>query len=253
MNLLPAHTRPKLLDLFCGAGGAGWGYYLAGFDVTGVDNAPQPHYPAALRFVQADALDYVREHGHEYAAIHASPPCQFASIGAKFKGTAHRYSNFIPAARQALNATGKPYIIENVPGAATWLRNPVSLWGDLFGLRVVRVRLFESNFPLAQMLLAMRPTVPMVTTASRDSYSTFANGASHITVAGNNYRREDGALAMGIQWMTRRELSQAIPPAYTRWIGAQLMTYLRTARPVDQPGGEAVSDPRTVRDAARVV
>lgn len=217
---------PWCLDLYSGAGGAGMGYKLAGFNVLGVDIVNQPRYPGW--FVQADALEFAREFGRYFDLIHASPPCQFASIGSKFKGTADRHENLIPATRAALLATARPYVIENVSGAAEWLRNPISLWGDLFGLRVERVRLFECVPAIEQPLLALVPPVPFAGTASHGSYSTFANGASHITVAGNNFRPEDGAIAMGINWMaSRAELKEAIPPAYARYIGEQMMRVIR--------------------------
>src|SRR3989304_4421538 len=117
-------SRLKLLDLFCCEGGAGEGYRRAGFDVTGGDNQPQPRNPH--RFILADALEYVREHGHEYDAIHASPPCQHYSWATP-KGHHEKHPDLIAATREALTATGKPYIIENVGGARRALKNPVKL------------------------------------------------------------------------------------------------------------------------------
>ena len=214
----------KLLDLFCGAGGAAMGYHRAGYDdIVGVDLVPQPRYP--FRFVQDDALAYLAQLCHtgemaEYDLIHASPPCQAHSIGAKFKGVADSYDDLVPATRRMLKASGRPYVIENVPLAP--LDNPLELCGSMFGLPLIRHRLFECNpaiwFPPGPH------ACQHLYTASRNSYSTFANGATAITVAGNNYRWEDGEIAMDIDWMSnRRELSQAIPPAYTEYIGRQML------------------------------
>jgi len=217
---------PLLLDAFCGAGGAAMGYWRAGFNVIGCDIAPQPHYP--FPFWQMDALDFIRRYGPLADAIHASPPCQFASRGSKMKGTAHRYTNMIPDTRRALQKVSKPYIIENVPDAAQWLSNPIMLDGHLFGLRVVRARLFECVPYIPPPAMALVPTIPMVSTKSSKGYSSFARGASHITVAGHNYPFEDGQAAMEIWWMANRsELSESIPPAYTEWIGAQMMCVVR--------------------------
>ncbi len=145
--------RPRLLDLFCGGGGASEGYRLAGFDVVGVDHLPQRHYRGGA-FVQADALDFVRAHGHEFDAIHASPPCQAYSSLRSLQPT-KEYPDLIPATREALIATGKPHVIENVPGAPlgggdTYL---LMLCGTMFGLatpdgraEIWRHRLFETNW-----------------------------------------------------------------------------------------------------------
>ena len=134
-------SRPKLLDLFCGAGGCSVGYHRAGFDVTGVDARPQPSYPFA--FVQADALAYLGEHGREYDAVHASPPCQRYSIARRIHGNGETHPDLLEPTRAALVSNGRPWIIENVPGAP--VRFPVLLCGLMFGLRVFRHRLFESS------------------------------------------------------------------------------------------------------------
>lgn len=213
MSLI-SNQRPRLLDLYCCAGGAAMGYYRAGFDVVGVDIAPQPHFP--FTFIQADALEYVAAHGHEFDAIHASPPCQGYSVTRAIHG--REYVDLVDATRDALDATGKPYIIENVPGAP--LRNAIYLEGMMFGLRVIRRRLFESN------LLLLQPSdVPAV--GSTNSHRGYSTGGAYITVAGNNYNRIEGMAAMGVDWhVTRRELSQATPPAYTEFTGRQLLTAL---------------------------
>lgn len=132
-------SRPRLLDLFCGAGGAAMGYHRAGFDVVGVDIKPQKHYP--FEFHQGDALEYVAAHGHEYDVIHASPPCQGYSeeTPLEYRGN---HPRMIGAVRDALQKIGKPYIIENVDGARTWItrlccagRCLASRYGDIDGLR----------------------------------------------------------------------------------------------------------------------
>jgi len=140
-----ASRKPRLLDLFCCAGGAGVGYSRAGFEVVGVDNKPQSNYP--LPFIQADALKLDPEFIASFDAIHASPPCQSYSDLAKRNGNAHEWPRLIEPVREILIASGLPYVIENVDGAP--LLNPMVLCGTMFkGLRVLRHRLFETNFKL---------------------------------------------------------------------------------------------------------
>jgi DNA (cytosine-5)-methyltransferase 1 len=135
-------SAPRLLDLYCGAGGCSVGYSRAGFEVTGVDIKPMPRYPFA--FHQADALEFLAEHGHEYDAIHASPPCQRYSRGSKQSHTGHLHPDLIGATRSALLATGRPYVIENVADAYRTLRAGLLLCGAMFpGLRTYRHRLFD--------------------------------------------------------------------------------------------------------------
>lgn len=209
----------KLLDAFCGAGGAAVGYARAGFTVTGVDHAPQPHYP--YDFIQADALEYVREYGHLFDAIHASPPCQAYSQATKCWAAINGkrgYADMVAATRDALRETGKPYIIENVVGAP--LLSPVRLCGVYFGLKVYRHRLFESNLLLFQPDHHPHPeTVPL---AGRG-----ASAGGYISVAGHFSDVAAARAAMGISWMTGAELSQAVPPAYTHHLGTQLAWHLQ--------------------------
>lgn len=201
----------RLLDLFCGAGGASMGYHRAGFEVVGVDIKPQPRYP--FEFHQADALTYPLD---GFDVYHASPTCQMHSRTRKIlegKGLTPRGSlNHIEAIRQRL--AGRPYVIENVPGAP--LRHPLMLSGPMFGLRVIRRRLFESS----ELLLA--PDVPPAI-GGTNSHRGYSRGAAFVTVCGHNYNARDGARAMGIDWMTRDELNEAIPPAYTEYLGKQLL------------------------------
>jgi DNA (cytosine-5)-methyltransferase 1 len=203
--------KPRLLDLFCGAGGAAMGYSRAGFEVVGVDIKPQPHYP--FEFHQADALEYVAEHGREFDAIHASPPCQAYAITNNIWKKRDAYPMLIEPTRDLLVASGLPYVIENVPGAP--LIDPVILCGDMFGLRVIRHRLFESS------VFMLHPV--HVKHTARASYGRTPKNGEHFTISGHFGDVAGGRKAMGIDWMTRDELAQAIPPAYTEWIGAQLI------------------------------
>ena len=130
----------KLFDCFSGAGGKAMGYHRAGFEVVGVDIAMQKNYP--FEFHQADALEYLQEHGHEFDAIHASPPCQAYSVTYSLPNVGE-YPELIEPIRELLISSGKPYVIENVPGAP--LINPVELCGSMFGLNVIRHRRFETG------------------------------------------------------------------------------------------------------------
>lgn len=211
--------RPKLLDAFCGAGGAARGYADAGFDVTGVDINPQKRYP--YYFVRDDALDFVRQHGHKFDVIHASPPCQRYSITRTIhKGAAEKHPDLVAATRDALRATGKPYIIENVVGAP--LIDPLVLCGTMFPgeLKVYRHRLFESNLPLVAP-----PHGRHIHRCAAVGRQPDADG--WMTIAGHFTAIEQARVAMGIDWMTRDELAQAIPPAYTRYLGEQIMAFLQ--------------------------
>lgn len=194
----------RLLDLFCGAGGAARGYQLAGFHVTGVDVAPQPRY-AGDAFVQADALDYLARHGHEYDAVHASPPCQHYAPVTRWRGSADDHPDLVGPTRAALARSGRPWVIENVPGSP--VRADYLLCGTMFGLRVKRHRLFE--VPWAPHL--WQPGV-----------------CRHAGVLPFGHKGERAyADAMGCAWMTAREAREAIPPAFTAWIGAHLRALLQ--------------------------
>lgn len=182
------------------------GYHRAGFDVVGVDTKRQRHYP--FPFIQADALQYVAEHGREYDAIHASPPCQAYSRSAALHTNLHHPKLIVPT-RAALRATELPYVIENVVGAP--LLSPIVLCGTMFGLKVFRHRLFESNLALLQERHAVH------------SGKTVKSGGEYVSVFGHEHRLAEGRAAMGIDWMNRDELAQAIPPAYTEYVGRQLL------------------------------
>ena len=204
----------RLLDLFCGAGGAAMGYYRAGFDhIVGVDIEPQPNYPFV--FVQDDALEYLKEHGHKYDFIHASPPCQAYSIGARWRGTAKNHPEYIDITRELLMKVDKPYVIENVPGAP--IDKDLKLCGTMFGLKVIRHRYFE-----------IKPEILILTSVCKHN-GTVRNG-DFVTVAGHggdniagNFTLKSWQQAMGINWMKKEELAEAIPPAYTEFIGRQIL------------------------------
>lgn len=206
----------RLLDLFCGAGGAAMGYHRAGFDdIVGVDIKPQKHYPFA--FVQADALEYVAEHGHEFDAIHASPPCQRYSHATP-RNRRELYPDLVGATRNALNATGNPWVIENVPGSP--LRADIRVCGCQVGLPIRRVRYFETSWNHSALMRPCQHNGPVL--------SVVGNGTPTWVIEqfGRIPTRDEYCEAMGIGWMTRAELSQAIPPAYTEFIGRHLLAVL---------------------------
>jgi DNA (cytosine-5)-methyltransferase 1 len=223
-------TRPIMLDLYSGGGGAAEGYRRAGFDLVGVDKVPQPRYP--FRFVQADALAFLRWliRGGQWvdltlamvAAIHASCPCQRYSDLAKRNGNGHEHPDLIGPTRELLIATGKPYVIENVEGAP--LRAPMMLCGAMFpGLRVIRHRLFESNVALTSPAHRRHPLV-YTKDRRKAHYGRLDQDVSFVQVTGGgNATVANKRAAMGIDWMTGKELNEAIPPAYTEWIGRQLL------------------------------
>ena len=227
---MPA-VKPRLLDLFCGAGGAAVGYHRAGFEVVGVDIKPQPRYP--FPFVRADVLALLRENtegncwplegqwgldAHRFDAIHASPPCQAYSKAQRIQKRDH--PDLVGPTRDLLQATGLPWVIENVPGSP--LRDPVVLEGQMFdGLRTQRPRWFETNWPLdVPFLRGPRPApqVKMGRKPKRDEW---------VQVVGHAADARGSGEAMGIDWMNRDELSQAIPPAYTELIGHQLLQHIK--------------------------
>lgn len=205
--------RPKLLDLFCCQGGAAMGYHAAGFDVVGVDIDPQSRYP--FEFHQADALDYLTRHGHEFDAIHASPPCQAFTKTQKIQGNEH--PDLLTPVRELLSDLGRPFVIENVPGAP--LINPVELCGAMFGLRTYRHRLFESNTVL------WAPQHPKHV-AKTTKMGRPPRDGEFMHVVGNFSGVDQAREAMGMPWATRDGLREAIPPAYAEHIGRQLLEVL---------------------------
>jgi len=204
-------TKPKLLDLFCCAGGAAMGYHRAGFEVVGVDIKPQPHYP--FEFHQADALTYPLD---GFDAYHASPPCQDYSwaSGKARNQQGYTYPDLLAPTRDILLASGKPFVLENVPNSP--MQNYIELSGLMFGLKVVRRRWFECHgFEILFKPCPIKIKSPIAT-------------GKYVTVAGHGGDSKDCKLktwqtAMGIDWTDKVELTQAIPPAYTEYIGLYML------------------------------
>lgn len=198
------------------------GYHRAGFEVVGVDINPQPRYP--FEFVQMDALTLFGPLNFpwlcSFDAIHASPPCQRFSDLAKRNGNAHEWPDLIAPVRRALVASGRPYIIENVEGAP--LVDPIVLCGTMFGLRVIRHRLFESNIRMTPPRHG-KHQLCYTRDKRKAHYGKLDEWTSPVQVTGGgNCSKAAAADAMDIDWMTKNELNEAIPPAYTRWIGERI-------------------------------
>lgn len=216
----------RLLDLCCGVGGAARGYELAGFTPLGVDLARDLHYPYG--YVVDDALSFLRRHGGDYDAIHASPPCQRHSSLTKGTNQGREYVDLIASLRRMLNRNGCPYVIENVVGAP--LRRDLVLCGEMFGLAVIRHRIFElggweldevpAHVPHRGRVAAMRHSE----TFDGPYFGIYGDGGGKGTT-------QQWQAALGIDWTrSRAQLAQAIPPAYTRWIGEQLAAELGKRR-----------------------
>jgi DNA (cytosine-5)-methyltransferase 1 len=198
------------------------GYHRAGFEVVGVDIEPQKHYP--FEFHQADALEYLAEHGAEFDVIHASPPCQKWSVATRNENR-DKHPDYIDRCRQLMISTGKIYIIENVIAAP--LQTSITLCGLMFGLHVFRHR----NFEISTMIF-QPPHVTHKGKKIGEGYYSVAGGSGRwkswgkVTPGIMKGTIKECSQAMGIDWMTRNELVQAIPPAYTEWIGNQIMRIL---------------------------
>ncbi|MFD7482548.1 DNA cytosine methyltransferase [Streptomyces mirabilis] len=212
--------RPRLLDLFCCQGGAAKGYDDAGFDVTGVDKDPQPRYP--FRFIQGNAITFVREHGAEFDFIHGSPPCQHDTECQRIQGNTH--PDLIAPTRTALEATGRPWVMENVRGAVPKLRAPVMLCATMFGLENYRHRFFETGggFTLPQPDHAAHtvPQAKMGRPVPPGHYGQFVGNFSGVPLA-----RE----VLQVPWMNRDGIRECIPPAYTEHIGQAALRMLAPA------------------------
>jgi DNA (cytosine-5)-methyltransferase 1 len=218
-------SRPRLLDLFCGPGGAGTGYHRAGFDVVGVDIEDQPDYP--FSFVRGDALEYLEAHGDQFDAVHASPPCTEHSTLTRANPNRNNRTNtagLLPATLEALAIRpAGMWVVENVMGAV--MPTDMVLCGSMFGLRVYRHRRFTigPGLPLLSLPDHPRHRVPSVRSdhaaAWAAGHNVVATAASHQSIA----TRALFATALGIDWVRGTNLTLAIPPAYTEYLGAQLL------------------------------
>lgn len=232
--------KPRLLDLFCGAGGASVGYARAGFEVVGVDIRPQPHYPYS--FEQGDVFSLVSRNSpwfRSFDAIHASPPCQaFTQMSARWRGKgtkADTHPNLIPETRDLLERSRVPWVMENVIGATGHLHNPLTLHGGQFGLGVYRPRLFESSALLLSPGKFPKPPFPIGVYGTKPDGHTTYRYRNNGNMKGKSLIRtaksvEEAQAVMGIDWMPEwDELRESIPPAYTEWIGRQLIQALEVA------------------------
>jgi DNA (cytosine-5)-methyltransferase 1 len=214
--------RPRLLDLFCGAGGSAVGYHRAGFDVVGVDINPQPNYP--FEFHQADARTFLRENWKDFAAVHASPPCQASSALTKGTNKGRIYPQHVPYMRMLLNRLPLLSVIENVQGSG--LRRDLTLCGEMFGLNVIRHRYFEVNgFDVVQPAhIKHRGRVAGYRHGewfTGPYFAVYGDGGGKGSVA-------DWQAAMGIDWTNvRKEIAEAIPPAYSEFVGRQLLSRIQ--------------------------
>lgn len=216
--------RPRLLDGFCGAGGAGEGYRRAGFRVTGVDIEHHEYPPGD--FMEANMLGILRDTYllDKFDAVHVSPPCQGYSTMSAMP-TAREYPKLIDDCRTLLEAWGGPYIIENVVGARAEMRDPILLCGSMFGLsgegrdgvrrQLRRHRLFETNFPIM-----LTPECQHI----GEPVGVYGSGGGGPMNRGYKAHLSDAREALGIDWMVMDDLREAIPPAYTEWIGRALLT-----------------------------
>lgn len=207
--------RPRLLDLFCGAGGAAMGYHRAGFEVIGVDINDQQNYP--FEFHRINAFDFPI---YDFAAAHASPPCQ-RYIRGGLTATDGRHPDLLPRTRERLIAAGIPWVIENVPGAP--MRPDVVLCGSMFGLQVRRHRWFEFSHPVSPLTPPCdhsRPVAGVYGNPHGDAGAWPGMLPSNL---------KSWSSAMGIDWMTTAELADAIPPSYTQLVGELLLDHLAVA------------------------
>ena len=226
-------SKPRALDLFCGAGGAAMGLHRAGFEVVGVDIQPQPHYP--FEFHQADALEFPLD---GFDVIWASPPCQaFTQMSARWrnKGTkADTHPNLLTPTLERFAALSVPWVVENVPGARDLMDPTVVLHGGMFGLNVHRPRLFQSNILLMAAKVA-RTREPIGVYGTKPDGPTVWRYRNNGNMKGKSLIRaaksiEEASEAMGIDWMTWEEIREAIPPAYSEFLGRQLMRALEVKR-----------------------
>ncbi|MFC8362347.1 DNA cytosine methyltransferase [Streptomyces griseorubiginosus] len=194
----------RVLDLCSGAGGLAMGYYLAGFDVVGVDIRPQPNYP--FSFIQADGLDYCATNGHSFDLVHGSWPCERYAKVTRWRGNPDDHPDLVGPGRQVMQATGRPWVMENVPETATAgiLRPDYLLCGTQFGLRIRRHRVFETSWGGGGDLVPPCWHRPGLLAFAHKGERAYAD-------------------AMGCTWMTNLEARKAVPPAYTQFIAAQFL------------------------------
>jgi len=221
----------KFLDLCCKAGGCSVGYYRAAkelgleIEITGVDIEPQPNYP--FKFVQADAVEYFNDNHHLFTHFHASPPCQpFSNSTFKARSTGKVYKDNLTLIQESFKRISNPCVIENVPNAP--IRNDVTLYGYMFGLKLLRKRFFELH---NWFMLAAMPPQKKGTCIAGDFAQVYGKGQLRAPRSDVKYKvpgngvKEVWSNAMGIDWMTIPELAEAIPPAYTHYIGLHLFEY----------------------------
>lgn len=220
IRLLRELGKPLHLDTYCCQGGASMGFHLAGFTVIGVDVDPQPRYPFA--FVQADAVEFIRRYGHLFDSVSGSPPCQLYSKTHRIRKNDH--PDLIAPTREAMKATGRPFVIENVMDAEPELRGPVMLCGAMFGLETYRHRLFEMGGGFSFEPPAHPKHVAKTTKMGRP-----VPPGEFMHVVGNFTGVDKGRDVMQMPWATREGLREAIPPAYSKYIGERLMTVVRRA------------------------
>lgn len=219
----------RLLDLFCGVGGAADGYRRAGFTrIIGVDIKHQPRFPVYLdrfQFIQADAIEYLRAHGNEFDAIHASPPCQ-AHSALRHLHPENDYECFIDRTRDLLAILPVPWVIENVMGAP--LRTPVMLCGSAFGLKVRRHRIFESNIQLRGTSCRHKEQGAPIDVSGTGGQRVNRRKDDHGGACNKPKNQAHAQMLMEMPWANRYGISQAIPPAYTEFIGKQLISFIES-------------------------
>lgn len=221
--------RPRLLDLFCGAGGASMGYHRAGFEVVGVDVRPQPRYP--FSFIQGDALQLLAAIGRRFDAIHASPPC-IGYTSARIRTATTEAPLLIPVTRQLLQLVGRPWVIENVATRQTGLTAHLRLCACQFGMpELKRERWFETWPAIYDLRPPCYHPLPSISVLRRAGRIWAQGGVIDDYVPLARCKQ-----VMGIDWMTQRELGNAIPPSYTEYIGRHLMEVI-------SDGAGSASDP----------